>query len=60
MSRREKLESKQGTSRDSLMSAFGVLSNPFPTANQTLDNPHYPVPEDDAAEEKIITFLSAW
>lgn len=57
MSLREKLGSKQGTDRDSLLSAFGVLYNPFPTANQTLDNPHYPVPEDDEAEEKIITFL---
>ena len=57
MSLREKLGSKQGTSSDSLLSDFGVLSNPFPTANQTLDNPHYPVPKDDEAEERIITFL---
>ena len=57
MSLLEKLKSKKGTNRESLLSAFGVLSNPFPTANQTLDNPHFSVPEDEEAEEKIITFL---
>ena len=54
MSLREKLSSQQGTDREHLLSTFGVVSNPFPTANQTLDNPHYPVPEDDDAEKKSL------
>jgi hypothetical protein len=34
-----------------------VDANPFPTANQTTGNPHYPIPVDEEAEERILTFL---
>ena len=40
-----------------MLDAFGVLGNPFPTSNQTSGNPHYPIPEDDQAEERIEAFV---
>ena len=37
---------------------FGVLENPFPASNQSLNNPHFPQPEADGkAESSILTFF---
>ena len=59
MSLRDKLPGRRqlATNKTKALEAFGVLSNPFPTANQTSGNPHYPISEDDAAEERIIAFV---
>lgn len=59
MSLRDKLAGAQGvaTAKDRVLAAFGVLGNPFPTSNQTAGNPHYPIAEDDEAEERIGTFV---
>ena len=53
----EKLQQGSQTSQDGLFDSFGVLRNPFPPSNRTSSNPHYPIPEDDEAEEKILAFL---
>ena len=57
MSLRDKLKQIPVTGSDSIFATFGVVSNPFPTANQTSGNPHYPLEADDTAEERILTFL---
>lgn len=59
MSLREKLKQGSQASQGSLVSKFGVSANPFPTSNQTSGNPHYPISEDDAAEERILAFFRA-
>ena len=60
MSLREKLPGRRqlATQKNRVLATFGVLGNPFPTSNQTSGNPHYPIPEDDAAEDRIIAFIS--
>ncbi len=41
-----------------LFSRYGVASNPFPSANQTSDNPHFPFGEaDNSAETQIAAFI---
>ena len=59
MSLRDKLpvQSQLLTNKNRVLEAFGVLGNPFPTSNQTSGNPHYPIPEDDAAEDGIVDFV---
>ena len=59
MSLRDKLAGAQqrATSKDTVRRAFGIPGNPFPTSNQTSGNPHYPIPEDDLAENRIGAFV---
>ena len=59
MSLRDKLAGAQqlATTKNKVLEAFGVRDNPFPTSNQTSGNPHYPIPEDDQAEERIGAFV---
>lgn len=56
MNLREKLRKQREASETSL-EVFGIASNPFPSASQTSVHPHYPVPADDYAERRILTFL---
>ena len=48
---------KKQASKTGLLDAFGVERNPFPTASQTSGNPHYPIPEDGEAEDRIVPFI---
>lgn len=48
---------KHGDTRDRLYERFGIIENPFPTSNQTSDNPHYPIVADREAEDIIYSFL---
>jgi hypothetical protein len=57
MSLRDRLRQQPQADQKSILSRYGVLSNPFPTSNQTSGNPHYPIQEDKEAEERIIAFL---
>lgn len=58
MSLRDRLrEDKREDTRDRLYERFGIIDNPFPTSNQTSDNPHYPIAEDREAEEIIYAFV---
>ena len=57
MSLLEKLKQGPQANASRFLESFGVSVNPFPTSNQTSNNPHYPIPEDDAAEKRIMTFL---
>lgn len=57
MSLRDRLRQQPQTDQKSILDRYGVLSNPFPTSNQTAGNPHYPIPEDSEAEERILSFL---
>ena len=61
MSLRDKLpgRSQLVTNKNRVLEAFGVLGNPFPTSNQTSGNPHYPIPEDGTAEDKIVDFVGS-
>ena len=57
MSLRQKLKQEPHVSQNKILETFGILTNPFPTSNQNSDNPHYPISEDDLAEDRIVTFL---
>lgn len=59
MSLRDKLAGAQrlAGNKAKVLEAFGVAGNPFPTANQTAGNPHYPIREDDEAEERVSAFV---
>ena len=58
MSLRDKIKAQIGTSGPlDLYARFGVRVNPFPTASQTANNPHYRLPADDEAESRIVSFL---
>ena len=58
MSLRDRLrEDRSARTKDRLYDRFGVLENPFPAANQTTNNPHFSLPEDDEAERSIVVFL---
>lgn len=47
----------QGSPGNALFSKYGVMSNPFPSASQTSDNPHFEVSEaDELAETQIAAF----
>ena len=59
MSLRDKIENiaEDSTGAD-LFSKYGVVSNPFPSANQTSDNPHFRLGNaDDLAETQIAAFI---
>ena len=59
MSLRDKIQnfSETGGGTD-LYDRYGVISNPFPSSNQTSDNPHYALGEaDELAESQIATFI---
>ena len=58
MSLRERLAERQGADfADRLYQRFGLVGNPFPAASQTSGHPHWPTPQDDEAEDRIVTFL---
>lgn len=58
MSLRDKLSASDGTAKvPDLFGRFGVTTNPFPSSNQTANNPHYRLPVDDEAEARIVSFL---
>jgi len=58
MSLRERLAKSQGAEfTDRLFKRLGILQNPFPAANQTSGHPHWPMPQDGEAEDRIVTFL---
>ena len=58
MSLRDRLRQESGrdTATD-LLDRFGILTNPFPASNQTLDNPRYPQAADEDTEERIVAFF---
>src|ERR1035437_8145243 len=58
MSLRDKIKAQIGTSGPlDLYARFGVRVNPFPTASQTANNPHYRLSADDEAESRIVSFI---
>lgn len=59
MSLRDKLKAQDGAVAPAvdLYGQFGVLVNPFPASSQTANNPHYPLPADEEAEARIVSFL---
>ena len=59
MSLRDRLrEARRSSQTSGLFERFGVLANPFPSASQTSNNPHYPRDEaDDLAETQIAAFV---
>lgn len=59
MSLRDKIKARNGivAPATDLYGLFGVLRNPFPASSQTANNPHYPLPEDEEAESRIVSFL---
>ncbi len=57
MSLRDRMQNQHSDRRSKLLEQFGVLANPYPSANQTYGNPHSPVPEDTPAEDRILAFL---
>ena len=58
MSLRERLREAEGRGAEArLYGRFGVRANPFPASNQTSDNLHYELPEDEQAERRIVSFF---
>jgi hypothetical protein len=58
MSLRDKLQEGAGpTASPDLYSKFGITVNPFPSSNQTSNNPHYRLSADDEVDTRIVTFL---
>ncbi|MEO9491655.1 MAG: BREX system ATP-binding domain-containing protein [Nitratireductor sp.] len=57
MSLRDRLRQQPKADQNTILTRFGVLSNPFPTSSQTSGNPHYPIPEDSEAENRILSFI---
>lgn len=60
MSLRDKIKNFADDSlgRTDLFSKYGVESNPFPSSNQTSDNPHYKLATaDEMAETQIAAFI---
>ena len=60
MSLRDKILNTTGNDAkaNNLFSKYGLTSNPFPSANQTSDNPHFKLENtDDLVEDKIVTFM---
>lgn len=57
MSLRERLRAAERSSEGLLLRTYGVVRNPFPTANQTSGNPHHRIEADATAEERIATFI---
>ena len=40
-----------------LRETYGITANPFPSANQSGTNVHFPIPADDQLENGIVTFF---
>ena len=58
MSLRDKINAQSSASAaPDIFSRFGCLTNPFPSSNQTSNNPHFPIPADEEAERRIVSFL---
>lgn len=57
MSLREKLRQAPQADVNALVSTYGVLNNPFPTSSQTSNHPHYPLEEDEEAENRLLAFF---
>ncbi len=58
MSLRDRLrDSDDSGSADRLYKRFGIVANPFPASNQTSANPRRPLPADEEAEQRIVTFV---
>lgn len=57
MSLRDRLRETPQSGKNEILATFGVLENPFPASNQTFGNPHYPIPEDEEAEESLVAFF---
>ena len=58
MSLRDRIRNApQEGSSDRLYWRFGIVSNPFPAANQTSANPHRPIEADEEVENRIVAFL---
>lgn len=57
MSLKDKLRDTPKADGRKLYRTYGVAENPFPTSNQTSGNPHYSVPEDEEAEDRLATFF---
>ena len=58
MSLRDRLrESDEPGAAERLYERFGVVGNPFPASNQTSANPRRPLPADEQAERRIVTFV---
>ena len=58
MSLRERILSRPATNNDTIFARFGIVENPYPTANQNMGNPHYPLPADSEAEDRLADFLN--
>lgn len=57
MSLKDKLRQQGGGGAPMIFKKFGVAGNPFPSANQTSNNPHYRTDADDEAEARILSFF---
>lgn len=58
MSLRDRIRQESGgEAATDLLDRFGVLANPFPASNQTLDNPRAAQAADRDAEDRIVAFL---
>ena len=57
MSLRDKLRELQDDPSQELFERFGILTNPFPTSNQTMGNPRRPAEVDELAEDRVVTFF---
>jgi hypothetical protein len=56
MSLKEKLKQAEGDDRPDpkLFDKFGIIDNPFPSASQTSNNPHRPLPLDAQIDARIV------
>ena len=58
MSLRDRIRQESGgEAATDLLDRFGVLANPFPAWNQTLDNPRAAQAAVRDAEDRIVAFL---
>lgn len=58
MSLKDKLRQQGGGGgAPQIFTKFGVAGNPFPSANQTSNNPHFRTEADEEAEARILSFF---
>lgn len=58
MSLKDKLRQQGGSGgAPQIFTKFGVAGNPFPSANQTSNNPHFRTDADEEAEARILSFI---
>ena len=57
MSLRDKIRPLPAANTDTLYKRFGMVENPYPTSNQNMGNPHYPLDADGEAESRLADFL---